>query len=42
MKNYNFLLSLALIMPMALIAQDSTDDSDIEEVVASWCIKSMS
>ena len=33
MKNYNFLLSLALIMPMAVIAQDSTDDSDIEEVV---------
>ena len=33
MKNYNFLLSLALILPMAVIAQDSTDDSDIEEVV---------
>ena len=33
MKNYNFLLSLALILPLAVIAQDSTDDSDIEEVV---------
>ena len=33
MKNYNFLLSLALILPMAVIAQDSTDDSDIEEVI---------
>ena len=33
MKNYNFLLSLALILPMAVIAQDSTDDSDVEEVI---------
>ena len=33
MKNYNFLLSLALILPIAIFAQDTTDNSDVEEVV---------
>ena len=32
MKNIKFLLSLMLLMPFALLAQDSSD-SDVEEVV---------
>ena len=33
MKNFNFLLSLVLILPLAIVAQDSDDNSDVEEVV---------
>ena len=32
MKNFNFLLSVILLSPFVLLAQDSTD-SDVEEVV---------
>ena len=32
MKNIKFVLSLMLLMPFALLAQDSSD-SDVEEVV---------
>ena len=32
MKNFKYLLSLVLLMPFALIAQDNSD-SEVEEVV---------
>ena len=35
MKNINYLLSIMLLLPFAVIAQDSSDDSEenVEEVV---------